>query len=63
VKGRSGVGGVKARAIRRRIVIIVRRRIRRIERIRVRIVRMVRMVNVRIWMGIGSKGRRRGRGD
>jgi len=63
VKRRSGVGGIRARVMRRRIMIIVRGRIRRMERIRVRIVRMVRMMNVRIWIGIRNKRRRRGRGD
>merc|ERR1712084_116760 len=39
--------GMKARVIRRRVIILVRRRVRRIETIGVRVVRILMIVNLR----------------
>merc|ERR1712100_730642 len=43
--------GIKARAIRRRVIILVRRRVRRVQTIGVSIARILMIVNLRRWRG------------
>merc|ERR1712084_108760 len=55
--------GMKARVIRRRVIILVRRRVRRIETIGVRVVRILMIVNLRRGRRVRRRRSRRGRGD